>query len=77
MPLAGWLEGGLIASPEKFLMDCEILQQIQRYMDPDLVATDAREIALDCIESLGNDGHFRNRSYARALQRRLLPAFLI
>ena len=31
---AGWLEGGLIASPEKFIMDCEIIQQIQRYMDP-------------------------------------------
>ena len=33
---AGWLEGGLIASPEKFIMDCEVLQQIQRYMDPSL-----------------------------------------
>jgi trimethylamine--corrinoid protein Co-methyltransferase len=31
---AGWLEGGLIASPEKFVMDCEILQQIQRYFEP-------------------------------------------
>jgi trimethylamine--corrinoid protein Co-methyltransferase len=31
---AGWLEGGLIASPEKFVMDCELLQQIQRYFDP-------------------------------------------
>ena len=55
---AGWLEGGLIASPEKFLMDCEILQQIQRYMDPNLVATGAQEIALDSIKSVGNDGHF-------------------
>ena len=26
---AGWLEGGLIASPEKFVMDCEVIQQIQ------------------------------------------------
>ena len=25
---AGWLEGGLIASPEKFIMDCEVLQMI-------------------------------------------------
>jgi len=30
---AGWLEGGLIACPEKFIMDCEILQMIQRYME--------------------------------------------
>ena len=28
---AGWLEGGLIASPENFVMDCEVLQMIQRY----------------------------------------------
>ncbi len=55
---AGWLEGGLIASPEKFIMDCEILQQIQRYMDPSLVATGPDEIALDAIRSVGNAGHF-------------------
>ncbi|MBK0326935.1 trimethylamine methyltransferase family protein [Rhodobacteraceae bacterium F11138] len=55
---AGWLEGGLIASPEKFIMDCEILQQIQRYMDPALTATGPDEIALDAIRSVGNSGHF-------------------
>ncbi|MCV3271209.1 trimethylamine methyltransferase family protein [Roseobacter sinensis] len=55
---AGWLEGGLIASPEKFIMDCEILQQIQRYMDPALTATGPDEIALDAIKSVGNAGHF-------------------
>ena len=31
---AGWLEGGLIASYEKFVMDCEVLQQFERYFDP-------------------------------------------
>ncbi|WP_209597648.1 trimethylamine methyltransferase family protein [Ruegeria sp. HKCCSP351] len=55
---AGWLEGGLIASPEKFIMDCEVLQQIQRYMNPDLTATGPDEIALDAIRAVGNDGHF-------------------
>ena len=55
---AGWLEGGLIASPEKFIMDCEVLQQIQRYMDPAIVATGPDEIALDAIKSVGNAGHF-------------------
>ncbi|NOC91246.1 trimethylamine methyltransferase family protein [Ruegeria sp. HKCCD6604] len=55
---AGWLEGGLIASPEKFIMDCEILQQIQRYMNPELTATGPDEIALDAIRAVGNDGHF-------------------
>lgn len=55
---AGWLEGGLIASPEKFIMDCEVLQQIQRYMDPVISATGPDEIALDAIKSVGNAGHF-------------------
>ena len=55
---AGWLEGGLIASPEKFIMDCEILQQIQRYMDPLITATGPQEIALEAIGEVGNDGHF-------------------
>ena len=55
---AGWLEGGLIASPEKFVMDCEILQQIQRYMDPAINGTGPDEIALDAIRDVGSDGHF-------------------
>ena len=55
---AGWLEGGLIASPEKFIMDCEILQQIQRYMLPQLMNADSDHIALDAIAEVGNDGHF-------------------
>ena len=55
---AGWLEGGLISSPEKFVMDCEVLQQIQRYMNPELNATGPDEIAIEAIRSVGNDGHF-------------------
>jgi trimethylamine--corrinoid protein Co-methyltransferase len=55
---AGWLEGGLIASPEKFIMDCEILQQIQRYMDPVLTATGPDEIAVEAIREVGDKGHF-------------------
>ncbi len=55
---AGWLEGGLIASPEKFVMDCEILQQIQRYFEPAITATTPDDIALGAIRDVGNDGHF-------------------
>ncbi len=53
---AGWLEGGLIASPKK--MDCEMLQQIQRYMEPETYATTPDHIALKYITVVGNDGHF-------------------
>ena len=28
------VEGGLIVRPEKLIMDCEMLQMIQRYMEP-------------------------------------------
>ncbi|MEM8880195.1 MAG: trimethylamine methyltransferase family protein [Pseudomonadota bacterium] len=55
---AGWLEGGLIASPEKFVMDCEVLQQIQRYLEPSLWATGPDEIAIDAIAEVGPGGHF-------------------
>ncbi|MGB5558669.1 MAG: trimethylamine methyltransferase family protein [Paracoccaceae bacterium] len=55
---AGWLEGGLIASPEKFIMDCEILQQIQRYFEPATYATGPDDIAIDAIKEVGHAGHF-------------------
>ena len=55
---AGWLEGGLIACPEKFIMDCEVLQMLQRYMEPDVWATGPDEIALDAIREVGANGHY-------------------
>ncbi|KAA0910099.1 trimethylamine methyltransferase family protein [Aquicoccus porphyridii] len=55
---AGWLEGGLIASPEKFVMDCEILQQLQRYMEPAIWATTPGDLAFDAVAEVGKQGHF-------------------
>ena len=55
---AGWLEGGLVASPEKFIMDCEVLQMIQRYFEPEVVATGPEDIAVDAIAEVGHYGHF-------------------
>lgn len=55
---AGWLEGGLIASPEKFVMDCEVLGQIIRYFDPKITATTPDDIAVDAIGEVGGEGHF-------------------
>ncbi|MEM6826017.1 MAG: trimethylamine methyltransferase family protein, partial [Pseudomonadota bacterium] len=55
---AGWLEGGLIASPEKFVMDCEVLQMIQRYMEPELTATDEGDLAFDAVREVVGTGHF-------------------
>ena len=55
---AGWLEGGLIASPEKFVMDCEMLQMIQRYFEQATFATTPEDIALDAIREVGPGGHY-------------------
>jgi trimethylamine--corrinoid protein Co-methyltransferase len=55
---AGWLEGGLIACPEKFIMDCEVLQMLQRYMEPETWATGPEDIALDAIREVGANGHY-------------------
>ena len=55
---AGWLEGGLIASPEKFVMDCEVLQMIQRYFESSTWATGDDDLAIDTIKEVGPNGHF-------------------
>ena len=55
---AGWLEGGLIASYEKFVMDCEMLQQFQRYFESDIVDWSKESLAVDAIRDVGPDGHF-------------------
>ncbi|MDV7144236.1 trimethylamine methyltransferase family protein [Tropicimonas sp. TH_r6] len=55
---AGWLEGGLIASPAKFVMDCEIIQQIQRYFQPQITATGPEDVAIEAIAGVGPEGHF-------------------
>jgi trimethylamine--corrinoid protein Co-methyltransferase len=55
---AGWLEGGLIASPEKFVMDCEVLQMIQRYCEPETFGTTDDDLAFDAIREVGAGGHY-------------------
>ncbi|MGC1430009.1 MAG: trimethylamine methyltransferase family protein [Albidovulum sp.] len=55
---AGWLEGGLIASPEKFVMDCEVLQMIQRYMEPVTWATTPEDIAVETVAEVGAESHY-------------------
>ncbi|WP_323036655.1 trimethylamine methyltransferase family protein [Pararhodobacter sp.] len=63
---AGWLEGGLIASPEKFVMDCEVLQMIQRYFEPATYATTPEDIALDAVKQVGAGGHYFGCEHTQA-----------
>ena len=53
---AGWLEGGLCASFEKFVLDAEMLQMMSEVMTP-LEVSDAA-IGLEAIREVGPGGHF-------------------
>ncbi|MGB0867399.1 MAG: trimethylamine methyltransferase family protein [Granulosicoccaceae bacterium] len=53
---AGWLEGGLCASFEKFVLDCDLLQMVQSYLEP--LKVDEAELALEAIADVGPGGHF-------------------
>jgi trimethylamine--corrinoid protein Co-methyltransferase len=53
---AGWLEGGLSASYEKFILDIEMVQMFAELFQP-LGATDA-DIAAEVIASIEPGGHF-------------------
>ena len=53
---AGWLEGGLTASMEKFILDIEMLQTFAEIFEP-LASSDA-ELAFDAIASVEPGSHF-------------------
>ncbi len=53
---AGWLEGGLTASFEKLIVDCEMLQLMRETFRP--IATDPASLGLDAIAEVGPGGHF-------------------
>ncbi len=56
MHSAGWQEGGLSASYEKFVIDIEMCTMIAENCQPVLV--DDAELALDVITDVGPGGHF-------------------
>ncbi len=53
---AGWLEGGLCASFEKFILDVDLLQMVVEYLKP--IEINDAELALDTIDEVGPGGHF-------------------
>lgn len=56
MHAAGWQEGGLVASYEKFIVDMEMCQMIAEICQP--VRVDDTELALEAITDVGPGGHF-------------------
>ncbi len=53
---AGWMEGGLVASYEKLIVDAEILQMMAEFLKPLEVNDDT--MALDAVAEVGPGGHF-------------------
>lgn len=56
MHAAGWVEGGLCTSYEKFVLDCEIVQTMMHLLEPTEI--DDQTLALDEIAAVGPGGHF-------------------
>ena len=53
---AGWLEGGLVTSFEKFVADCELLDLLQAQFTP--VEVNETSLAFDAHVEVGHGGHF-------------------
>lgn len=56
MHSAGWLDGGLVASYEKFVIDVQILEMLQHEFTP--LEIDEASLAFDAHEEVGHGGHF-------------------
>ncbi len=53
---AGWMEGGLIASFEKFVLDCDLIQMVKSFLQPVEINDDA--LGVEAIREVGPGGHF-------------------
>jgi trimethylamine---corrinoid protein Co-methyltransferase len=56
MHAAGWLEGGLVACYEKFVVDVELVQMLQHEFTP--LEIDEASMAFDAHVEVGHGGHF-------------------
>ena len=53
---AGWMEGGLVASYEKFALDVDLLQMVQEFLKP--VIVDEEAMGFSAMAEVGPGGHF-------------------
>jgi trimethylamine--corrinoid protein Co-methyltransferase len=56
MHTAGWLEGGLVSCFEKYVIDVQVLEMLQKEFTP-LEITDA-DLAFEAHKEVGHGGHF-------------------
>jgi trimethylamine--corrinoid protein Co-methyltransferase len=72
---AGWLEGGLTTSYEKFMIDIEMLQMFAETFQP--VAATADDLAQEAIAEVGAGGHFFGCAHTMARYRTAFYAPLV
>ena len=60
----GWLEGGLVASPEKFVMDADQLGALHKLAAG--IAMDTGAQAMDAIREVGPGGHYLGCAHTQA-----------
>src|SRR5690349_21887246 len=56
MHTAGWLDGGLVASYEKFVLDVQVLEMLQQEFTP--LEIDEASLAFDAHDEVRHGGHF-------------------
>jgi trimethylamine--corrinoid protein Co-methyltransferase len=58
------MEGGLHASPEKMIIDADLLNMVSKFLEPIDVSEDA--LAVDAIAEVGPAGHFFGGAHTQA-----------
>ena len=61
---AGWMEGGLVASFEKLVVDAEMLQMMAEFLQP--IVVDEDTLGLSAIAEVGPGGHFFGAAHTLA-----------
>ncbi|MBX6321841.1 MAG: trimethylamine methyltransferase family protein, partial [Rhodospirillaceae bacterium] len=61
---AGWMEGGLVASFEKMIVDAEMLQMMAEVLQP--IEVSEETLALDAMREVGPGGHFFGAAHTLA-----------
>lgn len=72
---AGWMEGGLTCSYEKFIIDVDNLQMVAEFLDPLVVDDDT--LALEAVRDVGPGGHYFGTPHTQARYRDAFYAPLI
>jgi trimethylamine--corrinoid protein Co-methyltransferase len=61
---AGWMEGGLVGSFEKFALDVDLLQMIETFLEPLDTSEDA--LGIEAMREVGPGGHFFGAAHTLA-----------